>query len=312
MKHSRLAIFVILALMLTACQIGGGGTPATAPAGAASEAPATATETIVAEALATEPPSEMVSIPPVPQEVAFRAADGQALAGLYYPAASSPAPLVVLMHWVRGDMSEWYEIAVWLQNRGLDNPFPNPEDAPWWDPTWFPPLGEGVSYGVFIFSFRGCTPSPAGCSAWTPDAWLLDAQAAAATAVTLDGVDPTRIVFIGSSIGADGAVDGCAWLAENQPGACQGTLSLSPGDYLNLPYSRAVQTLGAVQPPIPAWCLADEAEIGLCNRAAGAGNPAFRAIEIPGGGHGNMLLRPGLDPLPMQLILDFLSETIGQ
>ena len=46
------------------------------------------------------------------------------LKGYYYPSASDqPAPLVVLMHWVMGDMSDWYEIAPWLQNRGLENPF---------------------------------------------------------------------------------------------------------------------------------------------------------------------------------------------
>jgi len=30
-------------------------------------------------------------------------------------------------------------------------------------------------------------------------------------ATELEGVDPTKIVAMGSSIGADGAPDGCAW-----------------------------------------------------------------------------------------------------
>ena len=33
-------------------------------------------------------------------------------------------------------------------------------------------------------------------------------------ATELEGINPTKIVTIGSSIGADGAVDGCAWLNE--------------------------------------------------------------------------------------------------
>ena len=74
-------------------------------------------------------------LPPEPQEITFKASDGQALTGYYYPAAVSPAPVVVFMHWVGGDLSDWYEVAPWLQNRGLKNPFTNPGSEPWWDPT---------------------------------------------------------------------------------------------------------------------------------------------------------------------------------
>jgi len=139
-----------------------------------------------------------------------------------------------------------------------------------------------------------------------------DAQAAMSTAASLEGVDPAAIVAIGSSIGADGAPDACAWLDKQGAGSCWGALSLSPAGYMGIPYAEAVRDLGQYLPPAAAWCLADENEIDRCNTAADSGNPAFRAIEIPGSGHGTMLLRPGLDPLPMQLILDFLSETAGQ
>lgn len=252
------------------------------------------------------------ALPPEPQEIAFQASDGQALTGYYYPATVNPAPLVVFMHWVGGNMSDWYEIAVWLQNRGQANPFPNPADMPWWDPSWFPPVRADRSYGVFIFSFRGCQPYDAGCPGWEPALWYLDAQAAMQTALTLEGVDPTRIAAIGSSIGADGAPDACAWLNEQTPGSCKGALSLSPGGYMDIPYPDVVQQLGENQPPVAAWCLADETEIGICNAASNSGNTVFRAIEIPGGGHGNLLLRPNLNPLPMKLILDFLEETVGK
>ena len=68
--------------------------------------------------------------PPEPQEITFQASDGQTLRGYYYPAAVNPAPLVVFMHWMGGDMSDWYKIAVWVHNRGLKNPFPNPGSEP--------------------------------------------------------------------------------------------------------------------------------------------------------------------------------------
>ncbi|MEW6093029.1 MAG: hypothetical protein AB1531_03590 [Chloroflexota bacterium] len=258
------------------------------------------------------PPADN-ALPPDPQEVAFQASDGRSLTGYYYPAAVNPAPVVVFMHWMGGDKSDWYELAPWLQNRGLDNPFPNPSTEPWWDPTWFPEVPAGVSYGVFIFSFRGCEPYTTGCASaeGSSETWLLDAQAAMQTAAGLEGVDPTKVVAIGSSIGADGAPDACAWLNEQTPGSCQGALSLSPGGYLDIPYPQAVQDLGEDQPPVAAWCLADESEFGICEAAEMVGNPAYQDFMIPGGGHGNFLLRPDLDPLPMQIILDFLAETVG-
>ena len=264
------------------------------------------------EPVATQPLIGTPTLAPNPREITFQAADGQDLKGLYYPAAVNPAPLVVLMHWVNGDKSDWYEVAPWLQNRGFDNPYPNPGNQSWWDPTWFPTVPQDISYGVFIFSFRDCLPADrGGCPKIDEDGWLLDAQAAAAKAVLLEGVDPTRIAFIGSSIGADGAIDGCAWLVQNRPGACQGALSLSPGGYLTIPYEQAVQTLGGNLPPVAAWCLADEIEIGICTTAEKVENNAFKSFEIPTGKHGNMLMRPELDPLPMELILDFLAQTIG-
>jgi hypothetical protein len=215
------------------------------------------------------------------------------------------------MHWVGGDQSDWYEIAPWLQNRGLTNPFQNPGTEAWWDPSWFPAVPTGASYGVFIFSFRGCTPYNTGCPTWTPELWLLDAQAAMLAAWGLEGADPDRIVAIGSSVGADGAPDACAWLNDLHDLTCDGALSLSPGSYMGRPYMDVVRELGEYEPPIAAWCLADENEIGICEAAEGSNNDAWEIFMIPGGSHGNRLLRPDLSPLPMQIILDFLATTVG-
>jgi len=116
---------------------------------------------------------------------------------------------------------------------------------------------------------------------------------------------------MGSSIGADGAADGCAWLNEQEPGYCQEALSLSPGDFLVVPYEEAVQKRGQSQPPVAAWCLVDENEVAFCNKASEAGNTKFKAVEIPNGQHGNMMLRLGLTPDAMQTILGFLAQTVG-
>ena len=137
-----------------------------------------------------------------------------------------------------------------------------------------------------------------------------DAKAAALFGRTLEGIDPTRIVIMGSSIGADGAADACDFINQQYPGTCQGALSLSPGDFLGVSYKDTVMNMGKTDPPTPAWCLASESEFVACQNAKSVGNPVFRDFKIVKGSHGNMLMRPKLDPLPMQIMLDFLAETI--
>jgi len=301
-----ISLFILLILLFTACS----SQPAVAAEApqASNEAEQPAEEGAAADVAEVES-APACTLDSMPQEVKFAASDGQELKGYFYPACSSGAPVVVLMHWAGGDKSDWYEIAAWLQNRGLENPFENPGEYDWWDPTWFPQVDPSKSYNVFIFSFRGCEPFEIGCTTFERAGWLLDAQAAMQKAGELEGVDATRIAAIGSSIGADGSADGCLWLNQQKPGACRGALSLSPGDYLGASYTETVNKLGEMDTAVPAWCLADENEIDICNAAA-PGNQNFKSILIPDGQHGNMLMMPGLDPLPMQLILDFLTTVL--
>ncbi len=313
MKKS-LFVLIIALVLLTACKttVVTPAAPTSAPPSPTSVPPTalpqpTATPSPTAVPPTAAPQAEP-ALPPDPQTVNFTASDGQELSGLFYPAARYNAPVVVLIHWYNGNVSDWYEIAPWLQNRGLKNPFRNPGRSPWWDPTWFPPVPEGVSYNVFIFSLRGCQPFKTGCTDIARSKWLLDIQAALQQAVLLGKVDPARLAVIGSSIGADGAADGCAEWNAQHPGQCKGALSLSPGNYLGVPYASAIKELSEAQPPLQAWCLADEKEIGICRNAGQYAT--YQVHEIPGGDHGTTLLSPGLDPLPMQLILDFLELTL--
>lgn len=148
-----------------------------------------------------------------------------------------------------------------------------------------------------------------GCGKWDIPGWQTDYQGAMMAAYLLEGVDTSRIVTIGSSIGADAAADGCLFLNQKYPGACKGALSLSPGSYLVQKYPDVIEELGKLQPSVAAWCLADSVEVGFCKQAVTDDNPLYQYFEIPNGDHGNMLLRPDLEPLPMQLILDFLAQT---
>ena len=312
-KKSLLFLSLLLALLtvITACDKKSLETslpPTQAPSVAATEAPADTQAPTEAPTLA--PNEDPGALPPDPQPISFTTEDGTQISGYYYPGGQDPSPLVVFMHWMMGDQNDWNELAVWLQNRGQENPFTNPGDMPWWDPTWFPAVPADRSYAVMVFTFRNCLPFKDGCQSVNKEGWLKDAQAAMLKSYELEGIDQTRITAIGSSIGADGAPYGCQKLNEAHPGACQGALSLSPGGYLGIPYEQTVKELGMNDPATAAWCLADQSEIFVCEVAQSADNPAYQEFLIEDGSHGNMLLSPNLDPLPMQLILDFLKETL--
>lgn len=224
---------------------------------------------------------------------------------MYYPAAVNPAPVIVLMHWTPGDQSDWVEIAYWLQNRGLGG---NSEPAfPWLDPSWFLPMPEGASHAVFTFTFRGCE---GGCKSWTPDSWEADAFAALAAAATLEGVDPSRILAAGASIGADGAPDRCMWLNTNSglDAKCVGAFSFSPGSYLVLPYPAVIAELGALNPPVLLYCLYAKGDKESASTCEAADGDVYQKFAWEGEDHGMTLIRPGLEPLPLQLFLEFIQE----
>jgi len=244
--------------------------------------------------------SSLAPLPPEPQDIEFKAADGQTLTGRYYPAAMNPAPVVVLMHWYPGDQNEWTEIAYWLQNRGLEG---EGDGVPWRDPSWFPALPENSSWAVFTFTFRNCTR---GCQEPDPAGWLLDARAAMEKAAALPGVDPNRVVSVGTSIGGDGAIAGCAWLQTQPEGNCLGALSLSPGGYLIDSYPNLVKELGRTSPPPQAWCFYDENE-----EAAEICSPISRSYYraegwSDGNLHGFHILNPNIEPNPLDLLIEFL------
>lgn len=260
---------------------------------------------------ATQPPTEtpgIPALPPEPQPVEFQAEDGQELKGTYFPASINPAPVVVLIHWIASDQSDWLEIAFWLQNRGLGGDSPNPRNSPWLDSSWFPPMLEGKSFAVFTFTLRGCE---GGCRTVDEHGWLLDAKAGVKTALILDGIDPTKLVAIGASIGADGAMDGC-FLSNNEvENSCQGGLALSPGGYLTVDFAEAVRELGEEQPPKPAWCLAAEGDRDSHDTCSAASGEHYRYITYTGNAHGMSLIHPDIEPDTLIMILDFLQLALG-
>lgn len=240
--------------------------------------------------------------------------DGRILTGTFYPAANLNAPVVILMHWVMGNETDWTPIAYWLQNRGLadaaDNNGGADQNMPWLDSSWFPTVPADRSYNVLTFNFYKCEDD--GCMSFDRGEWLLDSQAAYETARTLEGVDPTRMVGIGASIGADGVADGCLYINSEYPDTCQGALSLSAGSYLTVDYKEVVAQLNMMEPVVPVQCFyaaGDSESATVCGAITEEGN--YTAVKYAGNEHGMMLIQPDLEHDTLTLILQFLDATIG-
>ncbi|MDZ7844534.1 MAG: hypothetical protein U5K99_07025 [Anaerolineales bacterium] len=208
--------------------------------------------------------------PPEPREITFQAEDGQELAGMYFPAGIPDAPVLVLMHWSRGDQAEWEQIAAWIQNRGLA--YEQDFNKTWKMPAWFPDYPPDLEIAVFTFTFRGCE---GGCRGYPAGEWLLDARAGITAAANLPGVDGQQILAAGASIGADGAVDACVWLNNqgDEEARCRGAFALSPGSFLTVPYEQAAGDLLGDDPPAKLYCLyarRDDAAVETCQSVPGA------------------------------------------
>jgi len=252
---------------------------------------------------------EAAALPPDPQAMKFTTSDGVELNGVSYPAGSASAPLVILMHWAPGDQDDWVEIAYWLQNRGMGGASAGDASTPWLDSSWFPAIDPEKTYNVFTFTFRNCE---GGCKTFEREKWYTDAQAAVEFAYGLDGIDNENIIMIGASIGADGVVDGCAYLNQIHADACRGALSFSPGNYLTIDYEEMVRELGAASGPKPVWCLYAESDAEsavVCGNITEANYTPYPYSPdvIFSNGHGMNLIVPNQDPDPLELALKFLA-----
>lgn len=307
-KSFSLIVFLVPGLIAGAC------TPMDQPADVTAVTEKMAENTSEPSATPDDLPTQVsegiqVGIPVDAQMVTFTSTDGTVLQGVYYPPETGPSPVVVLMHQYPLDHeTEWFAIAPWLQNRGLTDTVIRGE-MPWGDPDWFPVVPDDLKVGVFIFTFRGCKGGcqNAGFSIAEGAVWAEDARAALLTAATLPGADAGKIIAVGTSIGADGAVDGCL-LAEEDGLHCAGAMSWSPGSYLKMPFGEAVGSL--TEAGIPVRCFAGEGDnqsAETCRSYSGDGYE----IEIdPSGNHGIDLVNPDLNIDTLNLLLVFLRQII--
>jgi dienelactone hydrolase len=249
-----------------------------------------ATETIAPTDTPQPPPTDTPPTSTEPQRIEFNAEDGTPLVGYYYPAAVTNSPVVVLMHWAPGDQTDWMKINMidWLTGA---------------DPGSFASEFLPASYAAFTFDFRGYGESG---GQFNPAGWLMDAKAAYQTAQTLPGVDPMKVVGLGSSIGADAVVDACGDI-------CKGAFSLSPGGYLNLPYSDAVTALSQNSSiPVHIVCFTSEGDRESAPTCQSASGEFYQPVIFPGNLHGTEFL----NDIPTRLkvvpyIIEWLSNSLN-
>lgn len=285
----------------------------------AEEAAAPPTEKVEETAAPTETPTEaptpsataLLPAPPDPQMIAFNSEDGQALTGWFYPVEQGPAPLVIMMHQANYDQAQWKAIAPWLQNRGVEMSAKSAPGLlalvvgePWLDSSWFPQVPDGLKVSVFTFTLRNCD---GGCEAFEnfEESWQDDILAAFETAAQLPGVDPDNIFALGTSIGADGSVDGC-WLYQQKTGhSCAGALAVSPGSFIGMPFDETVKNLTQSGVPVVCYSADQDYSIDTCNSYEG---DLYQTVIVPGYYHGIDAVNPEAEPNWLEPLLDFLQE----
>jgi hypothetical protein len=200
--------------------------------------PASQTPTATASPIPSETPEPTPTPIALGEQILFQAEDGHQLTGYFYASWKPSAPLVILMHEYRSEQRAWTETGLirWLGNwrAASGTPFP------YVGPKSLPEMPPDLSFAVFTFDFRGHGQSaPVEDADNFPahrDEYLLDAKAAFATARTMPGVDPNRVILIGASIGADASVDVCGE-------GCVGAFSVSPGSWLGVDFGDTVRAL---------------------------------------------------------------------
>lgn len=142
--------------------------------------------------------------------MAISAPDGTTLQAQFYAARAHPAPAVLLVHQAGGSQQDWEPL--------------------------IEPL-RGAGYAVLTFDLRGHGGS-GGDADWAQMSG--DTQAALRLLSALAGVDSSRIVLIGASVGANLALNACADLV-----GCGAAVLLSPGlDYHGIATAPAIPRLG--------------------------------------------------------------------
>mgnify|MGYP001174005959 CR=1 FL=1 len=209
-----------------------------------------------------EPPTPTLAPTQEILPMAITAPDGTTLQARYHAAVARPAPGILLIHQAGGSQADWEPLVEALHAAG---------------------------YAILTFDLRGHGAS-GGQADWAQMPG--DTQAALRLLSELPGVDASRIVTGGASIGANLALNACADFA-----GCAATILLSPGlDYHGITTAPAIPRLGG-RPLLIVSSQNDGNNPGdsiMLDERAAAGDHTL--VIVPAGGHGAALLaaEPGL------------------
>jgi pimeloyl-ACP methyl ester carboxylesterase len=235
-----------------------------------------------------EPEPEEAPVPSLPEArvVRLTTGDGVTLVGDLQPANDPGAPLVILVHQLASDRSEWAPLLARLH--------------------------EVPRVATFAFDLRGHGASTAGASGpidyhhFTPEDWAATADdvLAALREVTSEtyGLAPSRVAVVGSSIGSSAAIAAAA----EEP-RFVAIVALSPG--------RAYHGMDALT---PTMALSGRRFLGLVARGetenvetaeAMARVTGGETIVVDGDAHGVALF--GADPDTLERTVRFLRSALG-
>lgn len=134
--------------------------------------------------------------------------------------------------------------------------------------------------------------------------FLMDAKAAYQTARQMSGVDSTRVIGLGTSIGSDAVVDTC-------DEGCVGAFSISPGSWLKIDYGQAVKKLITEGKPVRCMYATNDAPSPATCLSVNPG-AYYKIFAYPGKKHGMDFV---ILPRKMEAdfganLLEFLLEVI--
>jgi dienelactone hydrolase len=293
----RKNIFIIIAsILLAGCapQIETTSTPAPPP----SLVPATLAPTSTASSSPTRRPTitlaptattvPLINLPyygsPAPIKINIYTPDGTTLRGYFYPAARKNAPVVVLMHQFKGNQTMWNSedsgFIPWLQNwPPADGSQPTPSAN-----GQLAASNPALTFNVLTFDFRGHGESD-GEQSEDFSIYLIDARAAYEAARTMPDVDPTRIVGIGTSIGADAVINAC------DQDYCRGAFAISAGSWLGIDFTESVSALISQKKPVRCMYADNDAPTPQTCWSVSPG-PYYKIFGYPGLKHGMTFFTP--------------------
>lgn len=274
----QLVSVLAVGLLLAAC--GSAATelaeePAATQPPAVTEAPEESDVEPTAQPATEAPPTEQeptptespTPTPPTREDVTFLSDEGMRIEGWYFPPTSGPAPGVLLFHQRLASKADWAPFITQLR-------------------------AERPNYAVMAIDFPGHGDSE---EPYSRHGALSAARSALAEFRTYEDVDGDRIVIVGASIGSDAAVDECGE-------GCIGAVSVSPGSWLDVPFTDALTALRDAQDP-PVLCITsefDDPSPETCSSGESVGLSDYDVYVYEGESHGNeMFYQEEMIPPPL-------------